>query len=822
MKTLFPPQQESHDSLLSALHSHGAALDSSDTGTGKTLKAVEIARSLGCNAFVVCPKVVVPSWRSAFEEQGVNVLEVINYEKLRTGNTPWVKRNRQSMEWSLPEGSLVIFDEVHKSKGVKSLNSKLLCSAKSQGFRVLMLSATAAKDPRDLKAIGYALGLHKLRDFWAWAKRFGVTFDTFGSAQFPDKSRGNLKKLNELIYPGRGHRLTREDMGDHFTQTSISTEGLDFGDSAKIEKLCADLEDELEVLDTRREGDGDKPIALTRILRLRQQIELLKVPDIVEMVNDEVDTGKHVAVFVNFSDTLDAIERRMKLPFVFIRGGQSSEERTSAIERFQSDEVPVILANIAAGGVGVSLHDVNGNHPRISLISPTYNAEDWSQTLGRIDRLGGMSESVQRVLVAARTIEEKVSSAMIKKSENISLLHEKPVLNSISSRMPTEEKAVSSEMKHAQFGPSSLKMFRKCPGYANRGGTNPAAEMGTRIHDALETGDWTALNDYEESLAQMCFNCVQSIIRSHMFEDCDHYNEIRLEMDLGGELSTFGTSDVLLVKGKEAVKIDYKTGVGKIDPAGQNFQAKAYTLGAFQKFPEIQTVDFYFVIPRRDEVLHHQFKREDTAELVEEIRNIILAAKETRKMFEDQARGKTSVEALLAVLSPTNLVCNYCARAGSCPAIISKALEVAKHQALDEFEELGLSGEGCDLSPEELARRKKLVPILEEFIRSTNSLVKKSMLEDGVEVPGFEVKERSGDRKITSAMAAYGLVKDQVPLDEFLEELKGVPVGAFEDLIAKHSKRGEKKKRVEEVMKQLYESGAVHHGEPIKLISAIK
>jgi hypothetical protein len=51
---------------------------------------------------------------------------------------------------------------------------------------------------------------------------------------------------------------------------------------------------------------------------------------------------------------------------------------------------------------------------------------------------------------------------------------------------------------HAVFSPSSLKYVAGCPGYLGISGSNAAAEKGTRIHEALETRDPSALHDEEE------------------------------------------------------------------------------------------------------------------------------------------------------------------------------------------------------------------------------------------------------------------------------------------------------------------------------------
>ena len=51
---------------------------------------------------------------------------------------------------------------------------------------------------------------------------------------------------------------------------------------------------------------------------------------------------------------------------------------------------------------------------------------------------------------------------------------------------------------HAEFSPSSLKYCAGCSGYHGREGTNEAAEMGTRIHEAIEILDPSNLQSEEE------------------------------------------------------------------------------------------------------------------------------------------------------------------------------------------------------------------------------------------------------------------------------------------------------------------------------------
>ena len=140
------------------------------------------------------------------------------------------------------------------------------------------------------------------------------------------------------------------------------------------------------------------------------------------MITDACAEGYSVAVFVNFVDTVKAITSLIPESSTIV-GGQSATEREDHVQRFQNNDTRVIVCNIAAGGVGVSLHDTDGRFPRMSLISPTFNVKDYIQTLGRIHRANAKSPAIQRVLVASKTIEEKIVDRLEKKRLSLDTLH---------------------------------------------------------------------------------------------------------------------------------------------------------------------------------------------------------------------------------------------------------------------------------------------------------------------------------------------------------------------------------------------------------------
>lgn len=531
MKVPYPVQDRHITALHASLLKHRAALDTSATGTGKTLCAVQVAKRLGLPVLVICPKAVVPSWRRELDEQGVHALDVLNYEKLRTGKSGYGKWNGKKWEWALPGEHLIVWDEVHRCKSPTSQNTKMLIAAKSHYN--LMLSATVADDPTELRGVGYILDLFELPKYWNWCRSHGCRPNPWGAMEFDHRKTGALQKIHDRIMPEKGSRMSVQDMAGHFAENFIIDDPLDFSDDGEIKKLYDEMERELDELKSVMASDSTNPAAqaLVAQLRARQAVELCKVPLIVKMIQEIRDEEKRqVAVFVNFDATIDALLDRLQQTestVSTIRGGQTETERELSISRFQNGTVKVVLCNMEAGGVGVSLHDTVGDAPRTALISPNFNAKSLVQVLGRIHRAGGKSPAVQRILVAAGTVEEKVARAVKEKIKSQEILNgSEPLLSHLatgvyypSNNTGTSEPSMPdhSSRDHAQHSPSALKNFEVCPGYKPREGTNWAADRGTRIHEALEAEDISRLVDSDEqAIAQKCFDYVQSIIAAKL------------------------------------------------------------------------------------------------------------------------------------------------------------------------------------------------------------------------------------------------------------------------------------------------------------------
>lgn len=425
---LFPYQEPAAESLYNILLTKGAALDASDTGVGKTYVAVHVAKRLGLPVGIVCPKAVIPSWQRVCKLEGVEPVFILNYETLVRGNTDYLFREKKSFTWNF--AGLIVWDEVQRCKSYDSLNCKMLMAAwETQIIRCLCLSATAFQNPLEMRALGFVLGLHKNFNYWHWVISNGARKDRWGGFAWRG-STAQLEAIHKSIFPARGVRIRIKDLKDAFPENQIIAEPLDLGNEKEINAIYSEAQEALD--DLKAKQITDYPSAFTIILRARQRAEVLKVPILVELAEDLIKEGKSVIIFANFNETLNLLSKYLNTDCM-VRGQdndgkqQSPEDRQNNLDKFQNNESSIILCNIQAGGVGINLHDLSGDHPRVVLLCPTYNAVDLRQALGRAYRAGAKSSVTQRLVYAAGTVEERVCARVQAKLNNIDLLNDNEV-----------------------------------------------------------------------------------------------------------------------------------------------------------------------------------------------------------------------------------------------------------------------------------------------------------------------------------------------------------------------------------------------------------
>jgi superfamily II DNA or RNA helicase len=398
---------------------HNLALDASDLGTGKTICACEIARRLEYDIIATGKKIMKPTWAYWMNQWDISGV-VGNWELARRRGLP------------LRPGTLYVFDEVHEAGGYKTLNAKLLVNVYEAGLPILMLSATAIESPLRMWAIGYLLGFHNLRDFYRWGFKNGIKRN-YGYPGFHfDGSTATLERIHKKIFPEMGSRMRKAEIPD-FPQVQYV---LELVEPEKDDRL-ARWSGMIDVREAQHEAKMEKAAQeegmpysnpahdiLPEILFMRMRAELSKVPILIDETLEALEEGLSIVVFVNFLPTLDALSCLLEVPYGVICGDQKTDERQIVIDSFQGDKIRVILSTIDSGGAGISLHDVTGRFPRLSLICPTWRATTLRQALGRVHRAGGMTKTLQKLIYASGSIEESIADRVREKLSQIDSIND--------------------------------------------------------------------------------------------------------------------------------------------------------------------------------------------------------------------------------------------------------------------------------------------------------------------------------------------------------------------------------------------------------------
>jgi len=389
------------------------ALNLSETGTGKTVMGLVTARSLGARPLVVAPLAVHTDWKTTAREAGVKLAGVINSQKLIRKNK-WFDGKR----WQLPSDAIVIWDEIDRgASGIKSKTSAV--AAHLKGIPSIPMSATLADTPLKLRAVGFLCGLHSwsLYDYYRWCRKMGCFKNIHGGLEFPRGKVGDEKvlELHEMLKPF-AVRIRIADVPE-FPESIIQVRRFDLkhADEAEVNAIFAAFPDKL---------NEESEHQMVQLLRARQKMELLKVPFLTTLAIDAYEEGKAPIVFVNFRETLAQLEHGLTkagISYGSIYGGDT-QDRAEVCRVFREDKLDAMLCMASAGGIGLSMHDVRGERARATFLSPSYNASEMKQCLGRAPRSGGKSKTLQTFVTIAGTVEDRVYDALKRKQKRIEML----------------------------------------------------------------------------------------------------------------------------------------------------------------------------------------------------------------------------------------------------------------------------------------------------------------------------------------------------------------------------------------------------------------
>lgn len=433
--TILPRQIPHFTKIKEILQNNAFYIDYSKTGRGKTFVALFVKETLFKHILVIGPVSSQVEWENAAKNTGIKVDHQLSYDMFR-GTSSGVNHKfldlvgkGDDVDYSvtkyctklLDEGMLVVFDEAHKGKNLtlvnKAIRAMMRAISQSRNSRAAFLSGTLFD--KEEHATNFCRIFNYIRHATLLQSKGGKT-ELLGVGELKEKAMEmDTKKTLELFedFGNITSKNAKKLVYELFVKVILPRVGSGMMYDMKIEKdakngyykITDDTEREeikkavgglTECLKSFDEEKGEKSeLRMASLMNALVELERVKRPLLKRLILRDLRANANVkiVVFVENKDTILELCKYINheigdvaLPFY---GEVKQETRNRIIDLFNQDNnlLRVIVANINVGGVGVSLHDCTGNHPRITYGLARYNFSALVQAVGRTEREGTQS-----------------------------------------------------------------------------------------------------------------------------------------------------------------------------------------------------------------------------------------------------------------------------------------------------------------------------------------------------------------------------------------------------------------------------------------------
>jgi SNF2 family DNA or RNA helicase len=344
--------------------------------TGKTPTTLKLLEAEGHDKIIIiCPASLVLNWKKEVKTWTSFDVYAVNGTK--------AKRLKIYQEWNLQKGCLVlskdtakadydlinssdcalVVDEAHFLRNYKSLQSKAIFQLGKKAKKRLALTGTPSVNAGDdVYGILHFLYPDRFSSYWQFVDRYFKTWDSpWGAKEVSGyKRKEELQEILDLISVQRKRSEVMQWIPPKQYQ-NIEVE-MDAKQRKAYESMLNTF-----IVEEDGETKADAAGVLAQLTRLRQiclhpSLLDIKAPSaketfILEWLED--NPNEQVIIFSNFSSYLKELKKRLPKPSAnhagIIIGETTKPVRQAIVDDFQKGNCRVILANIQAAGVGLTL-----------------------------------------------------------------------------------------------------------------------------------------------------------------------------------------------------------------------------------------------------------------------------------------------------------------------------------------------------------------------------------------------------------------------------------------------------------------------------------
>jgi len=421
----------------------------SDTGTGKTICTIGIARMLKAKRLlVVAPLSVVSVWEDEVERYWPGALFVDGTVGTQKERSALVRNLREVEEpvvlvvgyetyWREPLRTavratgwdVVAMDEAHR---IKNRSAKQAMFAhllgKDSPHRIAMTATPIPQGPQDAFSIFRFIEPRLYGERWVDFRMHYLQMGGYYNRQIVGYY--NLPEFETKLH-AYSVRVSKKEALDLPKEQPVS---IRFHLNKKTRAMYDEMRDEalaeIESLDGRTQGVAISRIALTTSLRLQQMtsgfskdedtgneldIGTEKLDILMDLLSDRPQRAVVFALYRRDVERIEAAVRAEKRPVWVLDGRANNKVREERRLEWVESTDGVLVCQIAVASAGINLSAAAIDF----FYSYDNNLVNWSQSHGRLNRPGQTLPVTHYYLSARDTVDEKVIRSNLRK-ENLS------------------------------------------------------------------------------------------------------------------------------------------------------------------------------------------------------------------------------------------------------------------------------------------------------------------------------------------------------------------------------------------------------------------
>ncbi len=356
------------------------------------------------------------------------------------------------------------------------------------------------------------------------------------------------------------------------------------------------------------------------------------------------------------------------------------------------------------------------------------------------------------------------------------------------------------ERKHAKLSPSALKAKSICSGFiSDPTGDHKASERGTLGHKAVESENPDLCKD-DKTLRAAVEKCLA--YKKTMIPGRTVLQEVKFPY-----FEQWGFCDLIAIKKDHARLLDWKFAYNFYEADSPQFWA--YSLGAWDMYPRVETIEVHVIHPFLDALDVKVFTR-------------------TEHYSEFQVKIK-GVMAKVYLNRPEDYVvtgqCAWCGFAGECSKLAEIGVKVGQRYAnkIEIPEDTNFHGSAVT-DPNIMGLLVRLAPIVKKAAGGWGKAALK-MWDSGVNIPGVKEARKGGRREKIKAAVGYQIIKEHFIQDLspelFLANCE-VPATALDKIVSEGTARGGKKDAVKYLAAYLEDEDALGRGAEGRFLVPLK